>query len=74
VLDESTAAGRLGAAIRRARLAVGLSVAHAAANAGVRRSRWYDWEQGRCVAPTLLLGTICEVLGCAVEDLLPEGN
>ena len=68
-LDQSTPAGRLGAAIRAARQRRGLTVTGAAGLLGVPISTWSRWELGQSPAASDL-AAIALVLGCRPAELL----
>jgi DNA-binding XRE family transcriptional regulator len=67
--DTTTRAGHLGAIIRTTRIAVGLSVMAAAAQAGLRPLDWHRWERGARMPRADLLVKIAAVLGTRVEKL-----
>ena len=64
-ISRRTAAGRLGADIRRYRLALGLSVAEAARLAHARLTTWYSWERGARTPRTAEIGRVAAVLRCS---------
>ena len=64
-VSRRTAAGRLGADIRRQRLALGLTVADAARAAHARLTTWYSWERGTRTPRTAEIGRVAAVLGCS---------
>jgi len=72
--DGQRPAARIGAAIHAARRAAGLTVEEAARKLRVPISRWYQWEQGRAVPRLHQLAPICDVLGCALAAIIPEGD
>ena len=65
-ISRRTAAGRLGADIRRQRLALGLTVADAARAAHARITTWYSWERGVRTPAVRTLSRIAAVLECRV--------
>ena len=72
--DTSTPRGQVGAAIRSARLAAEITVPDAAEAVGVVPATWYDWERGKSFPPLDRISPICDVLGCEIGDLIPEGD
>ena len=72
--DLTTPRGRVGAAIRAARLAAGLTVKAAAAACEVASNRWYSWECGRSFPPFGRVSAIADALGCEIADLIPEAD
>lgn len=69
--DTSTFLGQIGAEIRRRRERKKLSVADAAAAAGVPAPTWYRWEAGKGLTLERL-PAVAEALGCKVRQLLPD--
>ena len=69
-IDTTTLQGKIAAEIRRRREKKKLSVADAAAAAGVPEQTWYRWEQGRSI-PLDSLPAIARALGCTLRQLLP---
>lgn len=69
-LDPSTYAGQVGAIMRRLRERRKLSVADAAAAAGVAAPTWYHWESGERSALDRL-PDVARALGCQPRALLP---
>lgn len=63
--NRKTAAGRLGADIRRRRLTLGLSVAEASRLAHARPTTWYSWERGARTPRTAEIGRMAAALGCS---------
>lgn len=71
--DLSTYSGRLGAAIRARREAIGMSVADLAAMLpDVTASAIYQWEAGRHSPPADLFPVIAAALKTRVRKLMPE--
>lgn len=68
-LDQTTAAGRLGAAIRAARQRRGLTITGAAGLLGVSIYTWHRWEFGQSPAASDL-PAIAAALGCRPAELL----
>ena len=64
-ISRRTAAGRLGADIRRQRLALGLTVADAARAAHARLTTWYSWERGTRTPRTAEIGRVAAALRCS---------
>ena len=62
-LDTSSLSGRVGAEIRRRRLAKGLTAAKAAEAAEAAATAWYAWEHGTGLSVDNL-ARIAAVLGC----------
>jgi transcriptional regulator with XRE-family HTH domain len=69
-IDQSTLRGQIGARIRARRLRCKLSVAEAAARAGMAVPTWYHAESGRSLSLDRL-AAIAAALGCALRALLP---
>ena len=58
--------------IKARRKALGLGVAEAAAELGVTRQSWNNWESGRSLAGSYYLPAMAEILHCRIEDLYEE--
>lgn len=65
--DETTASGRLGAAVRAARLAAGLTLEQAAAISGASTSRLSELERGRGDTTISRLRRLAECYNVSLE-------
>ncbi len=66
--------GRIGAAIRQARLDSGRSVVEISRRLRIPRWTWYSYERGVRLPPLTLARRICGVLGCELDAIIPEGD
>ena len=71
---DDTPAGEIGQRIRAAREAAGLTIDELADLLGKHPDSVRLWERGRTLPPLVLLPVLCEVLGCGVEAIIPEGD